>query len=276
MHRPQPPPWPGEPVRRAPGNPHSLATAGGQGKALATGDVDERQDDLALARAAIGVLEQPLPGPLDAAARPRSVQAPGKRGDFPSLVHRALSLVSPEYRHGNLPADTPSTVRLAMEADALSPARLELWRALDRFEDKLHILSDMFFFGRCPSPWRDAGIRDAAEAVAREEGLGEEQVVRGLLADAYGRAGRPRDEWFPHSARRVAGALPRQLEPLDPEVVERERSKGIRLSDMDAPRAPDLQETEYNEPGNGEPRRYGLPQIIHPGLKSQAPDSSND
>lgn len=70
--------------------------------------------------------------------------------------------------------------------------------------------------------------------MAREEGLGEEEVVRGLLADAYGRAGRPRDEWwFPHSAKRVASVLPRQLEPLDPEVVERERSKGVRLSDLD-------------------------------------------
>ena len=149
-----------------------------------------------------------------------------------------------------------------MEADTLSPARLELWRALDRFEDKLHILSGMFFFGRLPSPWSHEGIRNAAKVVAHEEGLDEEQVVRGLLTDAYGRAGRPRDEWFPHSARRVASALPRQLEPLDPEIVERERSKGVRLSDMDAPRAPDLQETQYDEPGNGEPRRYGPPRII--------------
>ena len=161
-----------------------------------------------------------------------------------------------------------------MEADTLSPARLELWRALDRFEDALHIMSGMFFFGRLPSPWSDAGVRNAAEAVAREEGLGEEEVVRGLLADAYGRAGRPRDEWRP--TRRVASALPRQLEPLAPEVVERERSKGVRLSDMDALPTPDLQETKSNSPGNGEPRRYGLPRIIHPGRKSRAPNSSDD
>ena len=160
-----------------------------------------------------------------------------------------------------------------MEADTLSPARLALWRALDRFEDKLHILSDMFFFGRCPSPWTDAGIRDAAEAVAREEGLGEEEVIRGLLADAYGRAGRPRDDWHPGRARRVASALPRQLEPLDPEVVERERSKGMRLSDMDVPRAPDLKETETNEPGNGEPRRYGPPRIIYADPKDIDPNN---
>lgn len=163
-----------------------------------------------------------------------------------------------------------------MEADTLSPARLALWRALDRYEDELHILSDMFFFGRCPSPWTDAGIRDAAEAVAREEGLGEQEVIRGLLADAYGHAGRPRDEWFPHSARRVASAPPRQLEPLDPEVVERERSKGMRLSDMDVPRAPDLKETETREPGSGEPRTYGPPRIIRAAPKSQAPHSSDD
>ena len=163
-----------------------------------------------------------------------------------------------------------------MEADTLSPARLALWRALDRFEDRLYILSDMFFFGRCPSPWTDEGIRDAAEAVAREEGLGKEEVVRGLLTDAYGRAGRPRDEWFPDSARRVASALPRQLEPLDPEFVERERSKGMRLSDMAKFRAPALKETEASEPGSGEPRTYGLPQFIYAAPKSQAPASSDD
>ena len=99
----------------------------------------------------------------------------------------------------------------------------------------MHILSDMLFFGRYPSSWRDEGIGDAATAVAREEGLGEEQAVRGLLADAYGCDGHPHDEWFPQSAKRVASALPRKLEPLDPEVVERERSKGIRPSDLDNP-----------------------------------------
>ena len=159
-----------------------------------------------------------------------------------------------------------------MEADTLSPARLELWRALDRFEDELYIESDMAFFGRLPSPWWDEGIRDAARAVAREEGLGEEQVVRELIADAYGCDGHPQDEWFPHSAKRVASALPRQLEPLDPEVVERERSKGIRWSDLDSLRAPEPEETEYDEPRDGKFSVFTVPRIIEP----RAPDSSDD
>ena len=159
-----------------------------------------------------------------------------------------------------------------MDADTLSPARLELWRALDRFEDELYIQSDMAFFGRLPSPWRHEGIRDAAKAVAHEEGLGEEQVVRELIADAYGRDGHPHDEWFPHSAKRVAGALPRQLEPLDPEVVERERSQGIRWSDLDNLPTPDPAETDYDEPRDDKFSVFAVPRII----ETRAPDSSDD
>ena len=150
--------------------------------------------------------------------------------------------------------------------------KLELWRALDRFEDELYIQSDMAFFGRLPSPWWHEGIRDAARAVAREEGLGEEQVVRELITDAYGRERHPHDEWFPHSAKRVASALPRQLEPLDPEVIERERSKGIRWSDLDNLRAPDPEEMEYDEPRDDKFGVFAVPRIIEP----RVPDSSDD
>ena len=139
-------------------------------------------------------------------------------------------------------------------------------------EDDLYVLSDMLFFGRYPSPWRNEGIRAAAKAVAREEGVDEEQVVRGLLVDAYGLDRHPDREWDPHCAKRVASALPRQLEPLDPEVVERERSKGIRLSEVDNLRGPDPEETEFDEPRDDELRVFKVPRIIRPRARNSSDD----
>ena len=106
-----------------------------------------------------------------------------------------------------------------MDATTLSPARLDLWRALDQFEDEVrYLLCGGIYFGRSPAPWRDPGIRAAATAVAREEDLTEEDVIRGLLADAYGFDGDVRSlSFFSYGhIRRVADALPRQLEPMEP------------------------------------------------------------
>ena len=106
-----------------------------------------------------------------------------------------------------------------MDATTLSTARLDLWRALDQFEDGVrNLLRGGIYFGRSPAPWRDPRIRAAATAVAREDDLTEKEVVRGLLADAYGFDGDVRSLSFsPYGGlRRVAGALPRQLEPLEP------------------------------------------------------------
>lgn len=51
--------------------PVNGSRAGGHGEVLGTGGVDKRQDDLPLARTAIGAPKQPLPGPLDVPARAR-------------------------------------------------------------------------------------------------------------------------------------------------------------------------------------------------------------
>ena len=107
-----------------------------------------------------------------------------------------------------------------MDATTLSPARLDLWRALDRFEDEVRELRGVMFLGRGPSPWRDDAIRAAARTVAGEEALGEEDVIRGLLADAYGLGDyRPWRELRPsEDLARIDGALPRQSEALGPEA----------------------------------------------------------
>ena len=79
-------------------------------------------------------------------------------------------------------------------------------------------LRGVLFLGRGPSPWHDDAIRAAAATVAGEEALTEDDVIRGLLADAYGFRHRLQsDEFSPYAEiTRTAGAPPRQSDPLGP------------------------------------------------------------
>ena len=104
-----------------------------------------------------------------------------------------------------------------MDGETLSPARLELWRALDRFEDQLRELRGVFFLGRGPSAWDDEAIRMAAAAVAQEETLTEDDVVRELHGKAYGLRHGLENHEFPRYSEigRAAGAPGRQSKGLD-------------------------------------------------------------
>ena len=75
-------------MRDATGHPHAVGTPGGECEALATGEVDERHDDVLLACTGVRVVKQLLPGTVDAIARLGPVNAAGERRDFAGLVHR--------------------------------------------------------------------------------------------------------------------------------------------------------------------------------------------
>ena len=220
VHRPHAPTRAGKPARGSPANPDTVATAGGERETLAGRPIDEREDDARLARAGVCVVEQPPPRAGDALGRAGAMQAPGEGRDFACGVHIA-ELYSRAGGEGNLPGRVPPTGRLIMDPTTLSPARLDLWRALDQFEDRVRARRAVMFLGRGPSPWRDDAIRAAARAVAGEETLGEEDVIRGLLADAYGFGDDPRRrEFSPYEdVARIAGALRRQSEPLGPAAL---------------------------------------------------------
>ena len=206
--------------RGSPANPDTVATAGGERETLAGRQIDEREDDARLARAGVCVVEQPPPRAGDALGRAGAMQAPGEGRDFACGVHIA-ELYSRAGGEGNLSGRVPPTGRLIMDPTTLSPARLDLWRALDQFEDRVRARRGVMFLGRGPSPWRDDAIRAAARAVAGEETLGEEDVIRGLLADAYGFGDDPRRREFSpdEDVARIAGALRRQSEPLGPAAL---------------------------------------------------------
>ena len=108
-----------------------------------------------------------------------------------------------------------------MDGETLSSAKLELWRALDRFEDQLRELRNVFFLGRGPSAWDDEAIRMAAAAVAQEETVTEDDVVRELLGEAYGLRHGLENHEFPRYSEigRAAGAPGRQSKGLDGEAL---------------------------------------------------------
>ena len=156
MHRPHAAARVGEPARGSRGNPDTVGAAGGERQTLSARQVDEREDDVRLARGRVCVVQQPLPRAGDARGRDAGTARGSRLRVWSASANRTHAMrlrviySGAYYRWG----------RLSMDATTLSPARP------GRFEDEVHELRDVMGLGRDPSPWHDDEIRTAAGAVA--------------------------------------------------------------------------------------------------------------